>query len=650
MQPTDVKAGGQTPPETPLRAGPSAANGVELSTQAVVLGLIIGLVMTAANTYLGLYAGMTVSASIPAAIVSMALLRGVLRRGTILENNIVQTMASAGESVAAGIIFTVPALVISGVWTDFPYWKVTMIGMLGGVLGVLFMIPLRRTLIVEDKDLIYPEGVACAEVLEAGEQGGRSLVAILLAVIGGVVFKSLIGLIGVFRSTVEGALRAGGTLLYFGTDVSVALLGVGVIVGLEIGVLVFAGGAIGWVVAIPIYYLANPLPAGDVLDAAWDAWSGQIRYMGVGAMIIGGLWSMFSIRKGIAKGVREAILGFRSKQGATIDRTDQDLPTSRTALILVISAVATVFLYWTLTGSASVALVAGVLMVIASFFFVAVSSYIVGLVGSSNNPISGMTICALIFASVVLLLLGMSGTMGILAALGVAGVVCCAAATAGDTSQDLKTGFLVRATPWRQQLAQFIGTVIPAFIIAPVLTLLHHGYGIGTGGAQALRAPQATLFASIASALFDSGALPWTMVSIGAGVAAGLIVLDRRLEKAGSSFRAHVMPVAVGIYLPLSLSVPIVAGGLLSHFLKAAGSKYGQAGREAANRLAVLIASGLIAGEAIAGILIAVPRTLPQTRDWTLPVPVIDSNLLTLAALAAVMATIYYTCRSAAKE
>ena len=614
----------------------------ELTLRAIVLGLIIGTVMTAANTYLGLYAGMTISASIPAAIVSMGVLRGLLKRGTILENNIVQTMASSGESVAAGIIFTVPALVIAGVWTDFPYWKVTTIGLLGGVLGVLFMIPLRKTLIVEEKELIYPEGVACAQVLEAGQEGGQSLGQVLLSVLAGIAFKSLIGIVGVFKAVVEGAVRLGGTLFYFGTDVSVALLGVGVIVGLEISALVFLGGAIGWLVGIPIYYLNNPLPEGLALDAAWDIWSDQIRYMGVGAMIVGGLWSMVRIRHGIAKGVRDAMAGFRAKNPVSVARTEQDLGTSRILLILAAAAVVTFFLYESLTDSPSVALVASIVMIIASFFFVAVSSYIVGLVGSSNNPISGMTICALLFASVVLLLLGMSGTQGVLAALGVAGVVCCAAATAGDTSQDLKTGFLVKATPWKQQVAQLIGIVLPVLVIAPVLTLLQAGYGIGTGGPNALRAPQATLFASIARAMFGHEGLPWGMVGLGAGIAVALIVLDEFLRLRGASFRAHVMPVAVGIYLPFSLAVPILAGGIVAWQMERAAGRRGPAFLAAAKNIAILISSGLIAGEAIAGILIAVPRTL----GWDLPIPVIDSDLLTIAAMLAVAGWIYQAGRS----
>jgi putative OPT family oligopeptide transporter len=372
--------------------------------------------------------------------------------------------------------------------------------------------------------------------------------------------------------------------------------------------------------------------------------------MGVGAMVVGGLWSMWSMRAGMRKGVRQAILGLRGQDSKTTVRTDRDLATSHLLATLVVTCGATVVLYQAITGSFAVALTSAILMVVASFFFVAVSSYIVGLVGSSNNPISGMTVCALIFASIVLLLLGMTGATGILAALGVAGVVCCAAATAGDTSQDLKTGFLVKATPWRQQVAQIVGVLGPSLVIAPVLTLLHAGYGIGTGGAEALRAPQATLFASIAQALFNHTGLPWTMVGIGVLIGIGLIVLDGALERRGSPFRAHVMPVAVGIYLPLSLASTMLVGGLLIYFLSRAAARTSQAAAEAANSRAVLLASGLIAGEAVAGILIAIPRTLPQTQGFELPIPLFDSSWLTMAGLAGVVVAIYASCWAAVKK
>jgi putative OPT family oligopeptide transporter len=616
------------------------SNLAELSGRALALGLFLGLVMTAANTYLGLYAGMTVSASIPAAIVSMGILRGILRKGTILENNIVQTMASGGQSVAAGIIFTVPALVIAGVWQDFPFWKVTMIGLVGGVLGVLFMIPLRKTLIVEDKELIYPEGVACANVLHAGQSGGSDLVSIFLALTAGLAFKALSGLVAVIKPLVEGAVGVGRAVLYFGSDISVALLGVGVIVGLEVSVLVFAGGVIGWLIGIPVYYLTAAMPEGSALDAAWAAWSDQIRYMGVGAMIVGGLSSMWGIRGGMMKGVREAISGFRGLN-ASAERTEIDLNAKQTLPLLLLAAVGTIGLYWSLTGDIWVAIVAGLIMVVASFFFVAVSSYIVGLVGSSNNPISGMTICALLFASGVLLLLGMSGTTGTLAALGIAGVVCCAAATGGDTSQDLKTGYLVGATPWKQQFALLIGVVIPTALIAPVLSLLHAAYGIGTGAEGSLRAPQATLFASIAQALFSDGYMPWTMLAIGAGIAIAMLALNVYLENVRSPYRAHVMPVAVGIYLPFSLSVPILVGGVIAHVLAKRG--------EAATNRSVLIASGLIAGEAIAGIVIAGAVVALQRNGsgQQLPIPMLDSNLLTIALFAAVALWVYLSGKKA---
>ncbi|MYB51107.1 MAG: oligopeptide transporter, OPT family, partial [Acidobacteriia bacterium] len=555
----------------------------ELTIRAVVIGLLIGTVLTAANTYLGLYAGMTVTGSIPAAIVSMGILRGLLRRGTVRENNIVQTIASAGEAVAAGIIFTVPAMLITGVWLEFSFWKVSLIGLLGGLLGVLFMVPLRRVLIVEDKELIYPEGVACAQVLEAGESGGSPMRTILSALGGGLVFKSLVGLLAVFRGTAEFAWRVGGTVLYGGTDISVALLGVGVIVGVEIGIAALAGSVIAWLFAIPIFYWLSPLTEQSALDAAWTLWSSQIRYMGVGAMIVGGLASMWNIRGGIAKAVRH-LLGGVGRSSNSIERTDQDLPNSFVGAAFALAALGTFVLYQAVTDSLPVALTAGIVMLVSSLFFVAVSSYICGLVGSSNNPISGTTICALMFSSVILLILGMTGSAGILGALGVASIVCCAAATAGDTSQDLKTGQLVGATPRLQQTGQLIGILVPVFTIAPVLTLLHKAYGIGTGEPNALLAPQATLFASIAEGLFGDSNIPWNMVWIGALIAIGIVLFDGFLQRSGSRFRAHVMPVAVGIYLPLSLMVPIFLGGLISQRL--------QKRSEGARHKGLLIASG----------------------------------------------------------
>jgi putative OPT family oligopeptide transporter len=629
----------------------------EFTLAAVILGVVLGVIMTAANTYVGLYAGMTVTASIPAAVISMGILRGIMGRGTILENNLVQTIASAGESLAAGIIFTMPALVIVGIWQEFEFWTVTMIAISGGLLGVLFMIPLRKTLIIEEKELIYPEGLACAEVLEVGETKGSGIVYIFSALGVGVVFKALVTGFGIVRDTVEGAWAAGRTAFYFGSDMSVLLLGIGYIVGMNIGVLVFMGGAIGWIIGIPIYGAMVGLPEGESLvDIAGTIWSTQIRYMGVGAMIVGGLWSIVKIRGGIAKGLSTAIMGHRRAEGQIVPRTEQDLH-QRVVLGLTLATIVAVFaIYLYLTPTVGITVVSTFSMVLAGFFFVAVSSYIVGLVGSSNNPISGMTICTILFTSALLLVSGMKGTQGILAALGVAGVVCCAAATAGDISQDLKTGYLVGATPRRQQLGQVLGVVIPAFVIAPVLTILQKAYGIGT---SELPAPQATLFASITRAMFTEQPMPWIMVEIGAGIGVALIVIDETLKRAGSAFRAHVMPVAVGIYLPLGLSVPILIGGMINSIVRYFARRHGD--EDAAVHRGILFGSGLIAGESIMGIIIAFlivgQVTLPRELLARSPVfralfeNMVVSTVVSLVAFAAaITALIYISLRRSNKR
>jgi len=600
----------------------------EATVQAIVLGLLLGLVMTAANTYLGLYAGMTVSASIPAAVISMGILRGILRRGTILENNIVQTIASAGESLAAGIIFTIPALVLTRSWHEFRYWPVTAIAAFGGLLGVLFMVPLRRVLIVEEKELVYPEGLACAEVLEAGEAGGSGMRTVFAAMGLGILFKVLVEAISIIRGTVEGAFRLGNTLLYMGSDMSPALLGVGFIVGPNVATLVFIGGAIGWLVGIPIYTSLHGIPEGiSLVEHANHIWDTQIRYMGVGAMIVGGLWSIISVRKGIVRGLSGSIGGVAGGAEKAESRTERNIPARQIGLLLLFTIPFLFGLYIHLAGSASIGLVAGTVMTISAFFFVAVSSYIVGLVGSSNNPVSGMTICTVLFASGMLLLFGMSGTAGIIAVLGIAGVVCCAACTAGDVSQDLKTGHLVGATPWKQQWTQVVGVLVPAFIIAPVLTVLHVAYGIG----DELRAPQATLFASLTETIFRGGSLPWGMITSGAAIGVAIVLFDSVLRARGSSFRAYVMPVAVGIYLPIALSTPILLGGIVSLLVGRAMRARREAAAAAQSR-GLLFSSGLVAGEAVTGVIVATLIFL----KLDLPVVLVDSALLSLALFAAV--------------
>ena len=568
----------------------------EFTITAVLLGIVIGIIMTAANVYLGLYAGMTVSASIPAAVIAMGVYKGILRTDSVHQSNIVQTMASAGESLAAGIIFTLPALVLVGSWKEFEFWPTTIIAMSGGLLGIIFMIPLRKALIQNEEDLTYPEGVACAAVLRSGSaEAGLDGFKVILKGLGiGALFKMIGSGFKLFVGSFEIATKYKGASLFFGFDVSPALLAVGYIVRLHVASLVFIGGAIGFFLAIPL--LGTPTGMEDLsgIDLAWTLWSTQVRYIGVGAMITGGLWSIISVRSGIVSGVRG--LKNMSANGQTMDRTERDMPLWGMMTVMLVCFVMMVWLYNSLIGDAVLTVFTTVLMIICSFLFVAVSSYIVGLVGSSNNPVSGMTISALLVSAALFLVLGFKGDSAILATLGVAAVVCCAACTAGDCSQDLKTGFLIGSTPKFQQYAQIIGVVIPAFIIAPVLTLLHSAYGIGEG----LKAPQASLFASITEALFGNGELPINMVVYGVLFGIAVILIDTIFLK-NKSFRLHLMPLAVGIYLPVTLAVPIFIGGLIRHAIDKKRPEL-----EEAENKGVLLSSGFIAGEAIMGVALAI--------------------------------------------
>lgn len=591
-----------TPPDQPFV--PAHASMREISVAAVVLGIALSIIMGAANAYLGLYAGMTVSASIPAAVISMALLRGVFRRGTILENNIVQTMASTGESLAAGIVFTVPALVLVGAWQDFRFIPTTLIALLGGLLGIVFMVPMRRALIVDRRDLTYPEGLACAEVLVTGEEGGAGLRAIGVGMLTGTVFKALVSGVRLVKETVEWATAAGGRAFYVGADMSPALMAVGYIVNLQVAALITLGGVIAWWIVLPL--LAGIPADSSPLEAAGSLWGSHIRFVGVGAMVVGGVSSIWNVRRGLVAG----ITGMRGPRrvpggGSAILRTERNIPFPALMAVFGLSTLGTFLFYDAVLGRLHLAAIMTAVMVIVAFLFVAVATYIAGLVGSSNSPVSGMTICALLVASGVLLAMGIRGESAILATLSVAGVVCCATCTAGDIAQDLKTGALVGATPAKQQWMEMVGAIIPAFFFAPALSLLHHAYGIGTGAPGSLRAPQAVLFASLVQGFFGDKGLPWDMVGIGVGIGMGLLLVNWALDRTDIRFRAHVMPVAVGIYLPMSLDVPILLGGLLRHIVARTRSS-AQAGHDRG----VLFGSGIIAGEAIMGILLAIPICL----------------------------------------
>ena len=527
----------------------------EVTVKSFVLGVVLAVILGAANAYLGLFAGMTVSASIPAAVVSMAVLR-LFRHSTILENNMVQTVASSGEALAAGVVFTIPALVIMNHWKEFDFLWVTVIGSFGGFLGVLFTIPLRRAFIVEDK-LMYPEGIATAEVLKAGQAGGSDVKYIALAALAGGLFKLAAEGLRVFSGVFETARKVGGGLAYFGSNLSPALLSVGYIVGLNIAVLMFLGGAANWFVAIPVVaaqnewpvyqlkseitgpvgwnvfaldykaidpnatpeeikqveghnedikaMLGKPVPA---TDYASRVWSKRTRYIGVGGMLVGGLWTIVNLRSSLLRGIRGGLKAYRKGSGrnASVPRTERDVPMKWVLILIAFSVVPLFLLYQAFVGDVGVSLPMAVIMLIAGFLFSAVAAYMAGIVGSSNNPISGVTIATVVVSGVMLvLLMGSGAANGPAAAVIIGSVVCCAAAMAGDTMQDLKAGHIVGSTPWKQQLMEVAGSLPAAFLMAPIMTLLYKAYGFAgheSAKANPLIAAQANLIASVAEGVF----------------------------------------------------------------------------------------------------------------------------------------------------
>ena len=580
----------------------------ELTIRAIFLGLILSVVMGAANVYLGLKAGMTVSASIPAAVIAMVMLKAFSKftkskQSNLLESNQVQTAASAGESLAAGIIFTMPALVMIGVWNEFNWLLTTVIAFTGGLLGILFMIPMRRVFVIsDDKDLKYPEGVACAAVLKAGEsdsdQGAAS--AIFKGVGLGALFKISASFLGIWNSALEGAWRVGGRIFYLGGDVSPALVSVGYIVGINVAVLLFIGGFLGWLVGIPLLS-GHASQTSSALDAAWGLWSKEIRYVGVGCMVVGGISSIWKVRFGLGHALRE-LTKKKPTSKSIVDEKDRDLPSGVMTGFSLLAVVLVGGVYYYLTNNLAISLITTIIMIVMSFFFTAVSSYIVGLVGNSNSPVSGMTITTVLFTGALLLLFKFTGTVGMVATLGVAAIVCCAACTAGDVCNDLKTGSIVGASPYKQQIMQIAGIAVACLVMAPIMQLLHETTPGGIGGKE-LPAPQAALFANLARGFFGDGELPWNLVRIGALLGIIILGVDKFLEKKKTTFRAHIMPIAVGMYLPFLLATPILIGGILN-FLITKGLNAKDAEKRA--RKGVLVASGTIAGESLTGVLLAI--------------------------------------------
>jgi putative OPT family oligopeptide transporter len=595
----------------------SPASPPELTLRAIVLAIVLALILAAANAYLGLFAGMTIASAIPAAVVSMAVLR-MLGGGHILENNIVATGASAGTSIATGVIFTMPALLLLGYWDDFRYsWMLAIAG-LGGILGVFFSVPLRRSLIV-DQGLSFPEGKAAAEVLKTGDKPGEGLKILAgAATVGGLMKLIAASGLRVIPDTAAVAAWFDRAIGYFGTNLSAALLGVGYIVGLNIGVVMLAGGAIAWLVAIPIYstwFLAdNPalsaaLSGASAADAAGAIWSAQIRYLGVGAMLSGGIWTLFSLRKSLVSGIRSGLSVHGGGAGNELPTTERDIPMRMILIGTIVFVLPLLALYQAIVSQWMVSIPMTIIMIVAGFLFVSVSAYMAGLVGSSNNPVSGLTIATILFAALVLVtLLGADSPIGAVATIMIGAVVCCAACIGGDNLQDLKCGYLLGATPWKQQLMLAIGGVSSALVMAPVLNLLAAAYGIGVpteAHPNPLLAPQANLMASVANGIFG-GELPWTMIGIGAAIGAVIIVIDQILIRKETGVRAPVLACAVGIYLPIELSVPIFAGGMLTYLVERK-LRPSDEERERVHQKGTLFAAGLITGEALMGIIIAIP-------------------------------------------
>jgi len=578
----------------------------EMTFTSIGLGALLAIVFGAANAYLGLKVGMTVSASIPASVISMGILKGILRRGTVLENNIVQNLASAAEALAAGVIFTIPAFMI---WSreiggiDAPsILKMFIMSVLGGIMGVLFMIPLRRYLIVQEHGkLPYPEGTACAEVLIAGDKGGTQAKVVFSGIGVGAIYKFLMGGLGLWKETPEWnldkiipSLRNG----VIGFDILPALLGVGFIIGLQVSALMLAGGLLGWLVFIPlISYLGSHIqqpiyPAKMLIKDmnCWDIWKNYIRYIGAGGVVFGGIVSLTRsfpvIISSFKLGIREIVKVFTGEKEIK-ERTAQDI-----SMVWVIVGSLIIAIILAILPNINLKILGALLTVIFGFFFATVSSRIVGIVGSSSNPVSGMTIATLLATTIILKAVGWQGVSGMITALTVGGIVCIAIAIAGDVSQDLKTGYIVGATPKMVQIAQILGVLISCLFVGWVVLLLDKTYTLGS---QALPAPQANLMAIVIKGVMEAN-LPWILVIIGVFTAAAVEMLG-----------APALPFAVGLYLPVNLSTPVMVGGIIS-WLVTRGKINEQEKKRRLDK-GVLIASGLIAGDALLGIILAVLKS-----------------------------------------
>ena len=599
----------------------------EFTVTSVLIGALLAVVFGAANAYLGLIVGMTISASIPAAVISMGIIRVILRRDSILENNMVQTIGSAGESVAAGAIFTIPALFL---WAEegkiaFPsILTIFLIALFGGVLGVCFMVPLRQALIVEEHGTLpFPEGTACAEVLLAGEEGGAKAGTVFAGLGIAGFYKFLADGLKLFPSEIGYAFKgyAGSQL---GIQVLPSLAGVGFICGPKIASYMFAGGTLSWFVLMPLIALfggdAVIFPGTDPIStlAPGDLWSNYIKYIGAGAVAAGGMISLIKTFPLIIRTFRQAMASMKKKHDANTLRTEQDLPMP--LLLGVILAI--VIAIW-LIPTFPVSPIGALIVVVFGFFFASVSSRMVGLIGSSNNPVSGMAIATLIIATLVLKATGTVGTTGMVGAIAIGGIICIVAAIAGDTSQDLKTGFIVGATPKKQQIGEIVGVVVSALAVGFVLYLLNEAWGYG---GEDLPAAQATMMKMLVEGIMNAD-LPWGLILTGVFIAIAVEIL-----------KVPVMPFAVGMYLPFSLSAGIMAGGAVRFIVERI--KGTDAEKKARTDRGVLFTSGLIAGEGIVGILLAVLTVLDKDIAFDAGLP----QFMSLVIFAALLLGLGWLC------
>ena len=582
----------------------------ELTVTSVIMGCILAVIFGAANAYLGLRVGMTVSASIPAAVISMGVIRVLLRRNSILESNMVQTIGSAGESLAAGAIFTMPALFLwaeEGLTSKPGIVEITLIALCGGILGVLFMVPLRNALIVkEHATLLYPEGTACADVLLAGEEGGANASTVFSGMGLAAIFKFVVDGLKLLPADVSAAFKSFKGEI--GMEVYPALLGVGYIVGPKITSYMFTGSLIGWMVIIPLICLFGPdtwmYPAAEgttiaqlyANGGASAIWSTYVKYIGAGAIATGGIISLIKSLPLIVTTFRDSMKSMKGSKNTSTERTAQDLPMQ----FILLGVIAMVFIIW-IVPAIPVTLLGAVIIVVFGFFFATVSSRMVGLVGSSNNPVSGMAIATLLIATFAIKSSGKTGIDGMTAAIAVGSVICIIAAIAGDTSQDLKTGYLLGATPKKQQMGEMLGVVVSGLAIGGVLYLLDAAWGYGTAE---IPAPQAQLMKMIVEGIMG-GNLPWGLVFVGVFLAICLEIL-----------RIPVMPFAIGLYLPIYLNATIMIGGIVRGLLdrrKGVDEKT----KTAQATDGTLYCAGMIAGEGLVGILLAIFAVVGISLDMS---------------------------------